>query len=843
MKKSIENARHKFFLETIKTYFFNIVSSIIFWSFLLTVVFAFYVHDLFPKYNISINKTTFANDVRIIYADLNGDNLSEKIELRDKYTYKTIAIYDQNEQLFFSFNFVKDIVLRGFENYFIEDYDNNAANELYVVTQKKDSVFVTSFICNKKNKISMQEKFITTINKNFKNEYDFTGYFLQGKADFNEDGYKEINIFLIAGYSYFPRMIYAYDVKNDTIYNSVQDGIFMIPYLINNKANNKNFFVSSSFAVSNFNKNFDTIPLHDTSAWLKILDHKLQYLFEPIEFVGQGGLISTKYVERNDSSYFCVFSGNFRTSSKLKMFLYSVDGKIVCEFEQLNLTHNEVVFIDGYFEEPVTNLLFADKNNYAYFLNDNFTQLEKHKIDFSQNECCKAIIFYDMDCDGTKEIVFVGTNEIVIYRNDFSHPCKLHLDTETYRHLSIYKQTTQQELCLQADELLYFLSYYKNSRYYLQYIFIAGFFGFFLIFLYFIQKIRTLKLEKENIRLNNIVQERTQEIKIQKEEIEKQTDHLKKLVEKLKNLDHYKQDLTSMIIHDLKNPLNYIINFNEHNQTAQAGRIMLNMVMNLLDIHKFEETQMVLHQELNNLNNTLHKAVKQIEYLLEEKNITLLNYLNTQIEAKYDSEIMERVFINLISNAIKYSPQNEKIIIQSTIKEEKSGSFVLVEIIDKGKGIPEHFIPKIFDKFSQNEAKSIGIARSTGLGLTFCKYAIEVLGGEIMVTSKLGEGSIFSFTIPVENYLNIEKPEVQTFHQKEQHFFLTKQEKDFLKPYIDQLKFIEFYSFSELIIIINEIDDKQQETILQWKKAVKAAIENFNELKYNQLIDLNDEIN
>jgi len=296
-----------------------------------------------------------------------------------------------------------------------------------------------------------------------------------------------------------------------------------------------------------------------------------------------------------------------------------------------------------------------------------------------------------------------------------------------------------------------------------------------------------------------------------------------------------------MLVHDLKNPLNFIINQNEHNQTGQVGMQILQMVVNMLDVQKFEETKMQLNIEKHNLNKTIHKAVKQINYLLEQKNITLLNYTNTYIETLYDADIMERVFVNLLSNAIKYSPQGENIIIKSQFIVENNNNFILIEITDKGKGIPEDFIPKIFDKFSQNEAKSLGIAHSTGLGLTFCRYGIEAHGGKIMVSSKLGEGSVFTFTLPAEKLSISQNEELQVIKKSSKEFFLTLDEKLYLNSYINELKKIEFYSLTELMNVINTIDSSFGKNIEAWKKAVAHSIENFDEQQFNHLITINNE--
>jgi signal transduction histidine kinase len=98
----------------------------------------------------------------------------------------------------------------------------------------------------------------------------------------------------------------------------------------------------------------------------------------------------------------------------------------------------------------------------------------------------------------------------------------------------------------------------------------------------------------------------------------------------------------------------------------------------------------------------------------------------------------------LVGNALKFTPEQEKIGI--TVKRE--GDQAQVAVTDTGPGIPPEYHEKIFEKFGQVEAAQKGQKRSTSLGLTFCKLAVEAHGGKIMVESRVGEGSTFRFWLP-----------------------------------------------------------------------------------------------
>ena len=218
----------------------------------------------------------------------------------------------------------------------------------------------------------------------------------------------------------------------------------------------------------------------------------------------------------------------------------------------------------------------------------------------------------------------------------------------------------------------------------------------------------------------------------------------------LEKLDKFKEAMTNMLAHDLKNPLNTITSISddpgklEQKQIKQAGNKMLTMVVNLLDISKYETNSMPL--KLNNWHGkTLVENVTQrINLLAENKFITIQNQVAGNIYVSADHEILERVFENLLTNAIKYSPVNGKIDIKAKVL---SNDHVKFSILDQGEGVPDGHKEKLFDKYYQVDAMNSGKIRSTGLGLAFCKMAIEAHGGLIDVETLLSKGTEFWFTV------------------------------------------------------------------------------------------------
>jgi PAS domain S-box-containing protein len=228
----------------------------------------------------------------------------------------------------------------------------------------------------------------------------------------------------------------------------------------------------------------------------------------------------------------------------------------------------------------------------------------------------------------------------------------------------------------------------------------------------------------------------------------------------LQDLDKAKQDLTHMIVHDLRTPMTSLISglqtvplLGEMNpdqtefldMALQGSQTLLGMVNDLLDISKMEDGSMNLERTEVMVAPLIEQAFAQVRSLATSKGITLATKLDDQLVLpSADEEKLRRVLINLLGNALKFTPQGGTVTVLVTL--ELSGLRFAVK--DTGEGIPKEAFEKIFEKFGQVEGRKSGRKNSTGLGLTFCKMAVEAHGGMIWVESELGQGSTFFFTVP-----------------------------------------------------------------------------------------------
>jgi PAS domain S-box-containing protein len=236
------------------------------------------------------------------------------------------------------------------------------------------------------------------------------------------------------------------------------------------------------------------------------------------------------------------------------------------------------------------------------------------------------------------------------------------------------------------------------------------------------------------------------------------------LYEQLRALDKTKDDLTGMIVHDLRTPLTSLIGgmqsmemmgeLNELQQeflqmSIQGGQTLLGMINDLLDISKMEDGSMKLEYAQVTAPEIIERACQQVAAAAGEKSLELVREADPAIPPfQADEDKLRRILVNLLGNALKFTPTGGKITLSS--ESGNGGKEVVFHVHDTGEGIPREAFERIFEKFGQVESRKAGRKMSTGLGLTFCKMAAEAHGGRIWVESDVGQGSTFSFTIPLE---------------------------------------------------------------------------------------------
>jgi DNA-binding response OmpR family regulator len=242
-------------------------------------------------------------------------------------------------------------------------------------------------------------------------------------------------------------------------------------------------------------------------------------------------------------------------------------------------------------------------------------------------------------------------------------------------------------------------------------------------------------------------------------------DELKENYQKLQDLEDYKLKLTSLVVHDMKNiitgsmaNLSFLAKdartFSKEQKEflggAQASdNDLLNMILNLLDISKMEENKLKINCRDFKLVDIVKSSIMAQEPLAkpDNKRISLEMSLPDNTILCADKALVERVFLNLLNNSIRYSNRDKDIFVK--LRQDTAKNCVEVCIESNGHFIPKEYHKKIFEKFGQLEVHGAGQWLSKGLGLTFSKMAIEAHNGEIWFESDLSGHNKFFFTLPL----------------------------------------------------------------------------------------------
>ncbi len=225
-----------------------------------------------------------------------------------------------------------------------------------------------------------------------------------------------------------------------------------------------------------------------------------------------------------------------------------------------------------------------------------------------------------------------------------------------------------------------------------------------------------------------------------------------------KQMEKMRDDLVNTLVHDLRNPLgSVLLALNslelQVDDTADmlmiarhSAESMLGIVNEILDVSRLQVGQMPVRFEALNVRMMIDRVLKLAQPLALEKQLKFTTSLDGNLPfAHGDYDLVERILQNLVGNAVKYSPVGGEVAICA--REDKSMSMVVVQVADAGPGIAPEIMPYMFDLFVTGQGRGKG----SGIGLFFCRLAVEAQGGRIWAENLLSGGAILSFSLPVEH--------------------------------------------------------------------------------------------
>ena len=236
--------------------------------------------------------------------------------------------------------------------------------------------------------------------------------------------------------------------------------------------------------------------------------------------------------------------------------------------------------------------------------------------------------------------------------------------------------------------------------------------------------------------------------------------------ERLKELDSVKTKLYTNITHEFRTPLTVILGmvkqvkayprewYSEGLQMIERnGRNLLHLVNQMLDLSKLEAGAMPVHLVQGDVIAFLKYVLESFHSLAKDKNIALqFQSDREEFVMDYDPEKLREIVSNLVSNAIKFTPEggNVSVVVEAgDLSNFQNLTNLTLAISDTGFGIPEEKLPHIFDRFYQADDEATRDAEGTGIGLALTKELVKLLGGEISVKSEMGKGTVFEVWLPV----------------------------------------------------------------------------------------------
>jgi signal transduction histidine kinase len=243
-----------------------------------------------------------------------------------------------------------------------------------------------------------------------------------------------------------------------------------------------------------------------------------------------------------------------------------------------------------------------------------------------------------------------------------------------------------------------------------------------------------------------------------------------------RELQQVRDTLSNMIVHDLRSPLSSMLaglhlmrdRLTPEQQTPlirqslevaiRSCNKMIGLVSTLLDISRMETGDLEIHRRPVQFSLLVDEVLADLTPLANDQGLVLLSDVPPVLPSVLaDPDKLNRVLTNLIDNALKFSPPGGQVLVRAEVLAAANGAAtngrakpgILCSVLDSGPGIPADYRDRVFDRFVQVQGQK-GRREGTGLGLTFCKMAVEAHGGRIWAENRPEGGSAFCFTLPLE---------------------------------------------------------------------------------------------
>ena len=313
---------------------------------------------------------------------------------------------------------------------------------------------------------------------------------------------------------------------------------------------------------------------------------------------------------------------------------------------------------------------------------------------------------------------------------------------------------------------------------------------------------RLVKSEDGNTHLEGNIYDITDQVKAEEERqqveemLKKEKVKTEKLAQEAIRISGTKSKFLANLSHEIRTPMNGILGFltlieagaysNDEelklfsSNARQSAESLLDIINSILDLTKIEAGKVKVENARFNLINVIDQSISVVSIKANEKKVRIIKHIPESTETMLVGDMIKlrQILVNLLNNAVKFTSDGEIKIITKTLKTSDNGIELHMSITDTGIGIPESKLSDLFKPYSQLGDFYENFSRGSGLGLVICKEYVELLGGNISVISKEGEGSSFSFMIKcnAQTEADISNPRVTEKETFENQFLISAQD-------------------------------------------------------------------
>lgn len=339
-------------------------------------------------------------------------------------------------------------------------------------------------------------------------------------------------------------------------------------------------------------------------------------------------------------------------------------------------------------------------------------------------------------------------------------------------------------------------------------------------------------------RLNKFLSNKHETIHAQQAVLEEQTKALQDNRDTIRELSLFKERLAHMAAHDMRNPLNTILALSEDPTASskmaeihEAGSHLLNFINNMLDIYKFEQARIHLEVQEVRPAELVLAGIRQVKKMRLQSGVEVETYLDRLLKGPLDPSLITRVVVNLLNNAIKYSPPGSTIIVRLYRSKRRQ---VCLEVEDQGPGLSPDQKAEVFQPLNQKSPQTIKGSASTGIGLNFCRYAVEAHGGKITVQSAPGGGALFQVMFPGKDFIKTMSAERSPDHHHRYDLLIAPEDKQIIAQVACQLKSTRVFEVSKIERALQRFSPETHRSL--WPDQVRSAMYRGDQKAFEALI-------